>query len=84
MKYTVVWTDVAEKELALIWQQAEDRAGITSAAYRIEQELRRRPEVIGEEFYGDRIVQYGPLAVAYEFEQDDRLVRVIQVMQIKE
>jgi len=83
MKWTVVWTNESENELADIWQRAEDRASVTLAAHRIEQDLKRQPTELGEDYYGDWIVQSGPLAVAYWVSPGDRLVRVIQVMRIK-
>jgi len=84
MKWTVVWTKEAEDELADLWIRDDERAAITSAAYRIEHELRTDADLKGEDFYGDRIYQYGPLAVAFELQPDDRFVRVIQVMRIKQ
>jgi hypothetical protein len=38
MKWTVVWVDDSENELAAIYMRAEDPAAITSAAYRLEHE----------------------------------------------
>jgi hypothetical protein len=35
--------------------RADDPAAITSAAYRIEHELKNDPDQKGEDFYGDRI-----------------------------
>jgi hypothetical protein len=84
MKWTVTWVDNSENELADIYMRAEDKASITSAAYRIEHELRNDPDKKGEDFYGDRIYQYGPLAVAFELIHDDLLVRVFQVIGVKE
>ena len=84
MKWHVDWIDEAENELAEIWLRAEDRAAITSASYRVEYELQNDPDQKGEDFYGDRVYQYGPLAAAYELINDDRLVRIVQVMRIRE
>ena len=83
MKWTVVWVDNSENELADIWLQAEDRNAITAASHRIEQELQHHADQKGEDFYGDRILQDGPLAVVYELRPDDLLVRIMQVMRIK-
>ncbi len=83
MKWTVVWTKNADDELADIWMAADDRAAVTSAAYGIENALRRNPEAVGEDYYGDRIYQFGCLAVGFEVHPDDRLVKVIQVIRIK-
>ena len=66
------------------WQHDVAPNDITQASSRIERELETRPDVIGEDYYGDRIYHYGPLAVTYEIRPLDRLVRVIQVSRIKE
>jgi hypothetical protein len=83
MKWTVVWVDNSEEELADIWLHAEDRQAITLASHRIERELRENADIKGEEFYGDRIYQHGPLALVYQVVPEDRLVRVTQVQRIK-
>ncbi len=49
MKWTVVWVDNSEDELADIWLRADDRSAITSAAYRIEHELRQNADQKGED-----------------------------------
>jgi hypothetical protein len=44
MIWTVVWTKDAEADLADIWIRDQERAAITSAAYRIEHELRNNAD----------------------------------------
>lgn len=83
MKWTVVWVGNSEDELTTIWMQAEDRNSITQASNRIERELRVNADQKGEDFYGDRIFVYGPLAVVYELWPDDCQVRIVQVSRIK-
>jgi hypothetical protein len=83
MKWTVAYVDNSEKELADIWLRAEDQQAIANVANEIDQELRRNADKIGEDFYGDRIYQRGPLAVVYELRPSDRLVRVLMVLRIK-
>jgi hypothetical protein len=84
MKWTVVWLGTTEDELAEIWLRAEDRQAITVASHQIDQELRKDADQKGEDFYGDRVFQSGPLAVVFELSPDDRLVRITQVMRIRE
>jgi hypothetical protein len=83
MKWTVVWLPSAEDDLAAAWLAAPDRQEITDAAQRLERDLQNDPDLKGEDFYGDRIYQYGPLAVAYMLFSDDHTVKVMQVMRIK-
>lgn len=33
MRYTVIWTDSAEQDLAALWMAAPDRHAVTSAAH---------------------------------------------------
>ncbi len=50
MKWTVDWVGNPHDELTEIWLRDEDRAAITSAAYRIEHELQNDPDQKGEDF----------------------------------
>ena len=83
MRWTVVYVDNSENELADIWLHAADRQAITAAAHRIDEALRDHPDMKGDDFYGDRIYQESPLAVAYTLRPEDRLVRIFQVMRIR-
>ncbi|HMC65636.1 MAG TPA: hypothetical protein VKI65_11920 [Gemmataceae bacterium] len=85
MKWSVGYLPSGENDLAAVWMAfPSDRQTITDAALRIEQELERDPESKGEDFYGDRIFQYGPLAVVYVLFDDERTVKITQVMRIRE
>lgn len=39
MKYTVVWNETAEVDLAALWIEADDRQAIADAADRIDRDL---------------------------------------------
>jgi hypothetical protein len=86
MKWTVAWERTADDDLADIWVRASsaDRREITQASVRIERELRTDPDRKGQRYYGDRLFQYGPLAVGYMLIPDDYLVKITQVMRIRE
>jgi hypothetical protein len=83
MKWKVDSTSDADDELTTIYMNDVDKDGITLASARIERDLSIDPDKKGEDFYGDRIYEYGPLAVVYELRPDDRTVVIIQVMRIK-
>lgn len=79
MRYTVVWKQTALDELAEIWLAASDRERISAAASSVDQLLGDDPEVKGDEFYGDFLLETPPLYITFSVNKQDRLVRVIQV-----
>lgn len=80
MRYTVVWTRIAEEDLALLWTSARNRSAITEAANRIDRMLAQNPNNCGESReQGRRIVLVAPLAVTFRVSDDDRMVRVLRV-----
>ena len=82
MKWTVVWQPEAERRLAELWMNSNDRMAITQASHALDQALRRSPEIVGESRdMGRRILLVPPLAVIYTFQPEDRLVKVISVWQ---
>jgi plasmid stabilization system protein ParE len=82
MRYTVVWSEAAQNELARIWLQAPNRQAVTQAAHWIEAKLAVFPETKGEEFYGDRLLVRPPLHVVFAVSPDDRKVEVIHIWYI--
>ena len=48
MRYTVVWSQEAERELAGIWSDTADRQGIANAANLLDRELTHAPNNLGE------------------------------------
>lgn len=80
MTYTVVWKPNARDRLAEIWIAAADRNAVTSAANRIDGQLRRDPHNHGEaRDERARIVIVPPLAIVYDIYDDDRLVCILSV-----
>jgi plasmid stabilization system protein ParE len=80
MMYTVVWTPSALRDLADLWNNATDRAAVTSAADTIDSLLARDPLSQGEARAGSRrILVVESLAVYFEVRDLDRLVTVLDV-----
>jgi hypothetical protein len=75
----VTWHPSAERELAEIWLNAENRIAVTRAANEIDRLLASDPLGQGEEFYGDRLLVVLTLAVTYTVNQLDRSVQILQV-----
>jgi len=83
MKWTVVWTANAHKELVNIWLQAGDRQNVTKAANQAELLLKRRPDQVGESREQlERILIEWPLTFRYRLIPDDCLVEVLGVWPI--
>lgn len=80
MKYTVIWTDEAEVELAAIWVRSGDRDAIANAADFLESELAQDPVNLGESRpNGQRIAHALPLGIRFQIREQDRLVEVLAV-----
>ena len=80
MKFTVVWTPVAEKELAELWLATSDKAEVTRVAQQVERQLKLDPENTGESRVGRvRILLEPPLGFVFSVSPDDRLVKVVHV-----
>ena len=85
MSYTVVWTPIAEQKLAAIWNTANDSAAVTAAANEIDLFLSTKPRLCGESRGKSlRVTFAGPIGVEYEVIEDDRLVRVLMVWQVRQ
>ena len=79
-RYTVTWHSAVENELARLWTVATDRQAITDAANSIDRLLQSDPEEKGESLGdGIRELTVGPLCIAYEASEPDRLVKVTKV-----
>jgi hypothetical protein len=84
VRYTVVWSPDAEQELARVWNDATDRAGITNAANFLDRELARDPTSLGESRPGGiRIAHWLPLGVRFAVSEKDRIVRDVAVWQCR-
>ncbi len=79
MRYTVVWVESAEQELAALWMAAPDRAAVNGAVLMIDDELRTDAHAKGRPADGARILVAPPLIVFFEVSEADRIARVLQV-----
>jgi hypothetical protein len=80
MRYRVAWTASAQEHLAEVWLASGQRQSVTSAAARIDAELREDPETKGESRRaGVRVLISRPLGVEYEVTAEDRTVYVLSV-----
>ncbi|HEX7377197.1 MAG TPA: type II toxin-antitoxin system RelE/ParE family toxin [Pirellulales bacterium] len=80
MKFTVVWTPAAERDLAAIWIHSGDRNMVSSAANRIDRALRDNANRIGEIIFDSvRTMFVDPLGVDFDVSELDRLVYVLSV-----
>lgn len=78
MRYTVIWTDTAEQNLAELWMAALDRNAMNSAANIVDQLLAEDPETRGEaRFDTVRSLVIVPLGVDFEIIELDRIVYVL-------
>jgi hypothetical protein len=84
MRYTVVWTIEAERRLAKIWLESNNKASVTDAANEIDRLLRDDPWACSEgRDIGMRILTVPPLGVMFRAYPDDRLVKVISVWRFR-
>ena len=80
MRFTVLWTPDAEKDLADIWIEAPDRRAISTAANAIDASLAERPESFGESRDQNvRVAFMWPLGIEFEVLSEDRIVYVLSV-----
>ena len=83
MKYTVVWKQAAEDELAQLWNEAADRDAVRQAADRMEKLLATQPLALGESRTGSmRIAFESPLGMFFDVSEQDRLVSVVRVWRV--
>ncbi len=81
MIYTVTWQPRADDQLMEIWLRSADRAGVTAAAHRIEQELRQDADTKGQPVAKLRAYVDDPLAVIYAVSPDDCIVSIVWVQE---
>ncbi len=80
MTFTVICTNDAENQLANLWLLAADRAAVTAADHRIEQEFAANPRRSGTEVSeGLWRIDLHPLRAQYEIDDDNRLVRITAI-----
>ena len=74
MRFTVIWSQVAQNQLAELWLNAADRNAVTQASHQIDQLLAIDPDQQGDDFYGDWLLVVPPLQVVYRIVTDDMQV----------
>jgi hypothetical protein len=79
MRYTVVWLPGAEATLTNLWLNASDRQAVTDASNCIDLALANDPDTKGQPQGSFLSLEIAPLAVLYEVDPGDRMVRVITV-----
>ncbi len=80
MIFTVVWARSAEMRLAELHNNAgPDRQAVADASNTIDRELRTDPARKGYPYGNYYLYSVSPLAVMFEINPDDRLVRVVAV-----
>jgi len=84
MRYTVLFDNPAESQLARIWLQAVDKQAVADASNRIERELARDAHLKGTPFGAFRRYADDPLAVLFHVDPGDCKVRIIQYRRISD
>lgn len=81
MKYTVVFTELADDELAAAWVQSTNRKAVTDIANQLEALLSRDPLNAGEsrDTSLNRIIWGDPIGMTFEVIPDDYNVIVHSV-----
>ena len=79
MKYTVIFSASAERDLADIYNNAIDKWSITWASDVIERLLKRDAHKVGRDCDGDRIVYVSPLLAFFAVYPEDCRVEVLQL-----
>jgi hypothetical protein len=82
MIYTVVYEPAAEAKLADLYNKAADKQAVSDSSNRIDAELRIDPDRKGIPFGRFRAYYDDPLAVLYEVNPGDCMVRVVVVKRI--
>lgn len=84
MSYTVRYLPDAEQELAALWMDSNKRDPVTKAAHRIDQQLQRAPEQLGESRPNDcRIFFDSPLGILFRVAVNTRIVEVVHIWQFE-
>ena len=79
MKYTVLWTPSAERDLADLWLQSPDREAVRSAADTLDSLLRVDAHRRGESRYESlRVLLAAPLGIDVDIDEDDRTAWVLR------
>ena len=79
MRFTVIWSQFAQDQLALLWINATDRNAVTTAQHQIDQMLIVDPDTQGIPFFGSRLLLLAPLHVLFTINLADMQVEVYDV-----
>jgi hypothetical protein len=79
MRFTVIWSQLAQDQLAVLWLNATDRNAVTTAQHQIDQLLVIDPVTQGIPFFGNRLLLLSPLHVAFRINWLDVQVEVYDV-----
>jgi mRNA-degrading endonuclease RelE of RelBE toxin-antitoxin system len=80
VKYTVLWSPTAERDLAALWLSAEDRQALTEAANRLDAILSCDAHGVGESRSGvTRILILPPFVVLFDVRAEDSIVEILSV-----
>lgn len=79
MRFTVVWSEFAQDQLAVVWLLATDRNAVARAQHDIDQALRVDPRLQGIPFFGARALVIPPLRVRFAVNDMDMLFEVFDV-----
>ena len=84
MRYTVLWTPTAERDLAELWLDAADREAVRSAADTLDSLLRVDAHLRGESRYESlRVLHAAPLGVDFEVDEENGIVWVLRVWRFR-
>jgi hypothetical protein len=82
-RYTVVWPESLEDELAEVWLESTDRNEVTSAVASIDKQLAVDATEQGDELSeGLRALLVPPLKVLFTVRESDRIVEVVRVRRV--
>jgi hypothetical protein len=85
MKYTVAWTPEALAELAQVWMDAQDKAGVTAGSSAIDRTLAENPFAPRFELMnGNGTVIHVPLGVDFRVDVADRMVTITSAWLVDE
>jgi hypothetical protein len=77
MRWTVIWTEAALRDLTRLWTDADDRQAVKDSSDRIEDALKVDAQVKGIDFGTARINSDDPLAALYELDHGDCKVNIV-------
>jgi hypothetical protein len=82
MRYTVVWLPGAEATLTNLWLNAPDQRAVAEASNRLDRDLVIDPAVKGSKLGNFFVREDAPLAILYQVDPGDGMVRVMAVKRV--